>query len=67
MKIFRHTNGFLYTIEQPGRGKLITPPRDWNNFFAYPAWPYCINKNVPALGPLGKEPNLEGFTLEFEI
>lgn len=64
MKVFRHANKFLYTIEQYGRGKTITPPKHWDHFFAYP---YDTNKNAPVLGPLGKEPNLEDFTLEFEI
>jgi|688.fasta_scaffold799681_3 hypothetical protein len=63
MKVFRHKNGNLYTIQQVGRGKTITPPRDWKCFYATP---YKTNKNAPLLPTLGEIPNLEDFSLEFE-
>ena len=63
MKVFRHKNGKLYTIEQVGRGNCITPPRDWDYFYANP---YKTNKDAPKLPTLGREPNLEDFTLAFE-
>lgn len=46
MKLFRHTNGFLYSIEQIGRGKNITPPKDWKCFEAVP---YKTNKETPTI------------------
>ena len=64
MRIFRHKNGFLYTIEQVGRGRTITPSKNWNHFYANP---YETNKNAPKLGSLGIEPDLKDFTLEYEI
>lgn len=63
MKVFRHKNRNLYTIEQVGRGRTITPPKDWKCFYANP---YITNKNAPLLPTLGEQPNLEDFTLEFE-
>ena len=64
MKVFRHKNGFLYTIEQVGRGKTITPPKNWKYFHAYP---YETNKEAPLLPTLGEVPNLNEWTLAFEI
>jgi hypothetical protein len=46
MKVFRHNNGFLYTIEQKGLGKTITPPDNWDKFEAVP---YRSNRNAPQL------------------
>ena len=63
MKIFRYTNGFLYSIEQIGRGRTITKPKD---FKCFQAVQYKTNKNAPALENLGETPNLENFTLVFE-
>lgn len=64
MKVFRHKNGNLYTIEQIGRANTITPPKDWKHFYANP---YKTNKNAPLLSSLGEEPNLQDFSLEFKI
>lgn len=63
MKVFRHKNGNLYTIEQVGRGRTIIPPRDWKCYYANP---YKTNKAAPLLSTLSEEPNLQDFTLEFE-
>ena len=63
MKIFRHTNGYLYSIEQVGRGRTISRPTNWK---CYNAVPYITNKNAPKLPSLGEEPNLQDFTLAFE-
>lgn len=63
MKVFRHKNENLYTIEQVGRGVTITPPKDWKCFNAIP---YKTNKKAPLLPSLGEKPNLDDFVLEFE-
>lgn len=59
MKLFRHTNGFLYTIEQVGLGKNISPRKDWKCFEALP---YKTNKNAPK-HKLNEKPDLTSFTL----
>ena len=64
MKIFRHTNGFLYSIEQIGKGQNITPNTNWNTYIAVP---YKTNKNAPQIDALGTKPDLTEFKLEFEI
>jgi len=63
MKIFRHKNGYLYSIEQNGRGKTITSPKGWKEFGATP---YRTNKNAPKLWSLWKNPDLKDFTFEFD-
>ena len=63
MKVFRHTNGYLYSVEQVGRGKTITPPKNWKCFYSNP---YKTNKNAPLLPTLGEKPNLENLTYEFD-
>ena len=63
MKVFRHKNGYLYTVQQVGRGKTITPPENYDHYYAAP---YRTNKKAPLLETLGKIPNLNEFTLEFE-
>lgn len=61
MKIFRHKNGFLYSISQIGRNKNITPNKDYNQ---WQATPYKTNKNAPTLR-LGKHLDLHDFDLVF--
>lgn len=63
MKVFRHTNRSLYTIQQIGRGTTITPPKDWKH---YKAIPYKTNPNAPTLELLTDVPDLQDFKLEFE-
>ena len=63
MKVFRHENGYLYSICQVGRGRTITPPKNYDHYYANP---YKTNKKAPLLETLGKVPNLEKFKLEFE-
>lgn len=63
MKLFRHTNGFLYSIEQIGRGKNITPPKDWKCFEAVP---YKTNKEAPTI-KLDEKPDLTNFILVSEV
>jgi len=63
MKLFRHTNGFLYTIERIGRGKNITPPKDYKSFQAIP---YKTNKEAP-IYKLNEELDLTNFILISEL
>lgn len=63
MKLFRNTNGFLYTIEQIGRGRNITPPKDWKCFQAIP---YKTNKDALVI-KLNEKPDLANFILISEL
>jgi hypothetical protein len=66
MKIFRHKNGCLYSIQQVGRGRTITPPDDWKKFSCCA---YKTNKDAPKLPPveeLNGELDLSDFIYEFD-
>lgn len=63
MKVYRHKNGFLYTIEQVGRGKTISTPNNWKRFHGLPC---KTNISAPIIDDLGEEPNLKDFKLIFE-
>lgn len=65
MRIFRHQNGFLYSIEQIGRGRCITPRENWRQFKPFPYW--IGQENAPDLPLLGIVPNLSEFKHEFTI
>ncbi len=63
MKIFRYTNGKLYSIEQRGWGMTITRPEKWDWWYGIP---YKTNRNADVI-EIGKELILTDFKLEFEI
>lgn len=65
MRIFRHKNGFLYSIAQIGRGRCISPRENWRQFKATPYW--IGNEDAPDLPLLGENPNLDNFKHEFTI
>ena len=63
MKIFRHKNGNLYSIEQRGWGQTISRPDKWDWWYGFP---YRTNKDAKLI-EIGKDLDLSDFKLEFEI
>lgn len=59
MKIFRHANGNLYTIQQIGKNNNITPNKNWSNWEAIP---YKTNKNAEKIN-IGSILTLDNFEL----